>query len=141
VAFDGYTGKKLALHEEYDVIILDVILPHINGLELCKILREKKLGTPILMLTVLNSTDDVVKGLNTGADDYLIKPFKFNELLARIDPLIRRNRNRIINPVFSFAGLEVNNFTKEVKRKDQSIKLTARKLFFFITGNFQFNQN
>jgi two-component system, OmpR family, copper resistance phosphate regulon response regulator CusR len=127
VAFDGYTGKKLALQEAYDIIILDIILPQINGLEVCRMLREEKIETPILMLTALGSTDNIVTGLKTGADDYLIKPFKFKELLARIDALIRRNQNRTINPVFNFAGLELNDFSKEVRRNGQLIKLTARE--------------
>jgi DNA-binding response OmpR family regulator len=127
VAFDGYTGKKLAIQEVYDIIILDIILPQINGLELCRMLREEKIETPILMLSALGSTDNIVTGLKTGADDYLIKPFKFKELLARIDALIRRTQNRTINPVFSFAGLELNDFSKEVRRSGQLIKLTARE--------------
>lgn len=127
VAFDGYTGKKLALLEVYDLILLDLILPHINGLEVCRMLREEKILTPILMLTALGSTDNIVTGLKIGADDYLIKPFKFKELLARIDALIRRNQNRIINPIFKSAGLELNDSTKEVKRNGHVIKLTARE--------------
>jgi DNA-binding response OmpR family regulator len=90
-------------------------------------LREEKIETPILMLSALGSTDNIVTGLKTGADDYLIKPFKFKELLARIDALIRRTQNRTINPVFSFAGLELNDFSKEVRRSGQLIKLTARE--------------
>ncbi len=127
VAFDGYTGKKLAIQEVYDIIILDIILPQINGLELCRMLREEKIETPILMLSALGSTDNIVTGLKTGADDYLIKPFKFKELLARIDALIRRTQNRMINPAFNFAGLELNDFSKEVRRNGQLIKLTARE--------------
>jgi len=137
VAFDGYTGNKLALQEVYDVILLDIILPQVNGLEVCRMLREEKIETPILMLTALGSTDNIVTGLKTGADDYLVKPFKFKELLARIDALIRRNQNRIINPVFKFAGLELNDSTKEVKRNGKVIKLTAREfslLQYFINN-------
>jgi two-component system copper resistance phosphate regulon response regulator CusR len=137
VAYDGYFGKKLAMQEVYDVILLDLILPQINGLELCRILREEKIETPILMLTALGSTDDIVTGLKTGADDYLIKPFKFSELLARINALIRRNRNHTVNPVFNFTNLELNDFTKEVKRDSQLIRLTAREfslLQYFINN-------
>ena len=137
VAFDGYTGKKLAMQEVYDIILLDIILPQINGLEVCRMLREEKIETPILMLTALGSTDNIVTGLKTGADDYLIKPFKFKELLARIDALVRRHQNRIINPLFKFAGLELNDSTKEVKRNGQPIKLTAREftlLQYFINN-------
>jgi DNA-binding response OmpR family regulator len=90
-------------------------------------LREEKIETPILMLSALGSTDNIVTGLKTGADDYLIKPFKFKELLARIDALIRRTQNRTINPIFNFAGLELNDFSKEVRRNGQLIKLTARE--------------
>jgi two-component system, OmpR family, copper resistance phosphate regulon response regulator CusR len=127
VAFDGYTGKKLALQETYDLILLDIILPEINGLEVCRMLREEKIGTPILMLTALGSTENIVTGLKTGADDYLIKPFKFKELLARIDALIRRYQNRIVKPSFKFADLELDDSTKEVKRNGMIIKLTARE--------------
>jgi len=128
-AFDGYTGKKLALQEEYDIILLDVNLPQINGVNLCRMLREEKIEIPILMLTALGSTDDVVTGLDAGADDYLIKPFKFKELLARINALIRRYQNRIVNPVMAIADLEINEFTKEVKQKGQLIKLTPKEFF------------
>jgi two-component system copper resistance phosphate regulon response regulator CusR len=127
VAFDGYTGKRLALQEAYDLILLDIILPQINGLEVCRMLREEKIDTPILMLTALGSTDNIVVGLKSGADDYLIKPFKFKELLARINALIRRHQNKIINPIIKFADLELNDSTKEVKRNGQIIKLTARE--------------
>jgi two-component system, OmpR family, copper resistance phosphate regulon response regulator CusR len=127
VAFDGYTGKRLALQEEYDLILLDIILPQINGLEVCRMLREEKIDTPILMLTALGSTDNIVVGLKSGADDYLIKPFKFKELLARINALIRRHQNKVTNPIIKFADLELNDSTKEVKRCGQIIKLTARE--------------
>jgi two-component system copper resistance phosphate regulon response regulator CusR len=125
VAFDGFTGKELALQESYDLILLDIILPGINGMEVCRMLRERKIETPILMLTALGSTENIVSGLRTGADDYLVKPFKFNELLARIKALIRRNQNRTINPVVEIGGLELNDSTKEVKRFGQNVKLTA----------------
>ena len=126
-AFDGYTGKRLALQENYDVIILDVILPQINGVELCRMLREEKINTPILMLTALGSTDDIVTGLKAGADDYLKKPFKFKELLARIYALMRRHQNNTVYPVYKIADLEINEFTKEVKRNEQLIKLTPKE--------------
>ena len=126
VAFDGLTGKELALQEVYDLILLDLILPGINGLEVCRILREMEIETPILMLTALGSTENIVSGLRTGADDYLVKPFKFNELLARVKALIRRYQNRTtINPVIEIGGLELNDETKEVKRFGKIIKLTA----------------
>ncbi len=126
-AFDGYTGKKLALQNEYDAIVLDVILPHINGVELCKIIRGENIATPILMLTALGTTEDVVTGLNTGADDYLTKPFKFKELVARIQALVRRSQNKIINPVYRIADMEVNEESKEVNRNGKLIRLTPRE--------------
>jgi two-component system, OmpR family, copper resistance phosphate regulon response regulator CusR len=129
VAFDGSTGKKLALQKDYDIILLDVILPQINGMELCRILRNEKIDVPILMLTALGSTDDIVTGLETGADDYLTKPFKFKELLARINALLRRHQNLTITPVFTIADLEINEYTKEVKRNGQLINLTPREFF------------
>src|SRR5581483_226915 len=82
LAYDGKSGQQLALQNPYDLILLDVILPEINGLKICKTIREHS-NTPILMLTALGTTSDVVTGLDAGADDYLTKPFKFQELLAR----------------------------------------------------------
>jgi DNA-binding response OmpR family regulator len=125
VAFDGTTGKELALQESYDLILLDLILPEINGLEVCRILREGKIDTPILMLTALGSTENIVTGLRTGADDYMVKPFKFKELLARIKALIRRSQYQTINHVIEVGGLELNDETKEVKRFGKLLKLTA----------------
>ena len=86
-AYDGFFGKKLALENDYDLIILDVILPQKNGLEVCKEIRQIKPGVSILMLTALGSTDDKILGLDSGADDYLVKPFVFQELVARIRAL------------------------------------------------------
>src|ERR1017187_8542393 len=90
LAYDGLMGKKLALSNEYDTIILDVILPSISGIELCKEIRKTNTSVPILLLTALGTTEDKVIGLHAGADDYLTKPFKFMELLARIRALTRR---------------------------------------------------
>src|SRR6187402_84953 len=93
VAYDGQIGLRLAQSGSYELIILDVNLPLINGLELCKKLREKDEQTPVLMLTALSMSDDIVLGLEAGADDYLPKPFRFNELYARIKALTRRKKN------------------------------------------------
>lgn len=84
IAADGEEGKKVALSQLFDLIIIDINLPKINGIELCKIIRENNIKTPILMLTALGSTDDKVSGFESGADDYLVKPFEFRELLARV---------------------------------------------------------
>lgn len=128
VAFDGQNGKQLALQNQYDIILLDVILPHINGLQLCKIIREHS-NTPILMLTALSTTNDIVTGLDAGGDDYLTKPFKFQELLARIRALVRRKNDLNTESNFTIADLEVDYRTKQVQRKGQQIKLTAREFY------------
>jgi len=125
VAYDGVMGEKLALQKKYDVIVLDVILPGINGFQLCQILRNNNVKTPILMLTSLNSTEDKVTGFDSGADDYLLKPFAFQELLARIKALNRRNNEMILNPVLKILDLELNTVSKRVKRSDKEIKLTT----------------
>jgi DNA-binding response OmpR family regulator len=125
-AFDGATGFKMATRDEYDVIILDIVMPEMNGLEVCTQLR-KEVGNalPILMLTASGTTDDIVEGLNVGADDYLIKPFKFRELLARVRALSRRKMNNARK--LHVEELEMNTETKEVFRKGKQIELTARE--------------
>ena len=125
VAYDGVMGEKLGLHKKYDVIVLDVILPGINGFQLCKNLRNNNIKTPILMLTSLNSTEDKVTGFESGADDYLLKPFAFQELLARIKALNRRNTEMILSPILKVRDLELNTISRRVKRSDKEIKLTT----------------
>jgi two-component system, OmpR family, copper resistance phosphate regulon response regulator CusR len=127
-AFDGFTGQRFATRNEYDVIISDVILPQINGIDLCKYFREEGIHTPILMLSALSQPEDKVAGLNAGADDYLSKPFDFNELLARIYALMRR----AVQPAASaqkllFADLELNLDTLEAWRQGTKIILTPRE--------------
>ena len=116
VAYDSPIGEKLALSRKYDVIILDVIIPGISGFELCKNIRNKNILTPIIMLTSLDSVEDKLEGFDCGADDYLIKPFSFQELLARIKALNRRNRDEIVKPVLKIADLEVDSITRKVRR-------------------------
>lgn len=108
VAWDGVTGKKLAMASDFDLIITDIILPGLNGIELCKQIRALKSGVPIIMLTALGTTDDKVDGFDAGADDYLVKPFDFRELLVRIRALMNRsNGNTVIQPnTLKYADLE-----------------------------------
>ncbi|MCC9167236.1 response regulator transcription factor [Pontibacter harenae] len=127
VAYEGETGLNMALQNKYDLIILDIILPGSDGIEVCRTIRQRKLQVPILMLTALGTTEDIVKGLDTGADDYLTKPFKFKELLARIKALGRRISFTKVTPALAVADLEVNLDTKQVTRADKKIGLTARE--------------
>ncbi len=127
LAYDSAIAEKLALIKKYDVILLDVIVPGINGFELCKKLRNHNIKTPILMLTSLNSTEDKVEGFDSGADDYLLKPFQFQELLARIKALDRRNKDSFIAPTLKILDLEIDTISKKVKRANEEIKLTARE--------------
>ncbi len=112
VAYDGQIGLRLAQNGNYDLIILDVNLPLLNGLELCKRLREKDDQTPVMMLTALGMSDDIVVGLESGADDYLPKPFRFNELYARVKALTRRKKFPISTSVAEgVKNNAINTFT------------------------------
>lgn len=125
-AFDGTTGLTMALSDTYDVVILDIVMPGMNGLDVCRKLREDQgHQVPILMLTALGTTDDIVDGLTTGADDYLTKPFKFRELLARIHALARRKS--AIGLTLAVNGLTMDTEAKEVHRDGKEIELTARE--------------
>ncbi|RZL44183.1 MAG: response regulator transcription factor [Pedobacter sp.] len=138
VAPDGLIGEKMAKENHFDLIILDIMLPGINGLELCKIIKSEKPTTPIIMLTALGTTENVVNGLDNGADDYLIKPFKFAELFARIRMLLRRYSGVIMNDqVISIADLYINLTAKSVKRGNDEITLTATeyRLLEFMAKN------
>ena len=139
-AFDGEMGVKLARQYDFDVIILDVVMPLMNGIEVCNQLKNQyKIPAPIIMLTALSTTDDIVLGLETGADDYLAKPFKFRELLARVKTLNRRFSNQQIkrNELLTVKDLTMNLETKEVHRNKVLITLTSREfrlLEFFLNN-------
>ncbi len=112
-AEDGERGLKLALKPCYDVIVLDIILPKMSGLEILKSIRERGVSTPVIMLSALNEIEDKVKGLNNGADDYLAKPFKTAELIARLNALARRP-HQIRDEVLTFADLSYNTNDRSV---------------------------
>jgi DNA-binding response OmpR family regulator len=135
-ATDGLTGIRLALHGDYDVIVSDITMPGLNGLELCEKLRSEQNSTPILLLTALSHTDDKVAGLDAGADDYLAKPFELKELLARTKALSRRNNNAInTDNILKFHDLVQDLDAKTVRREGQEILLTPREfalLEFFL---------
>jgi len=126
IAFDGEEGYDLASTEEFDLIILDLMLPKIDGMTICRNLREEGIHTPILMLTAKGQIEDKVNGLNCGADDYLTKPFSFLELLARIKALTRRPK-QVIDPILKVNGLTLDTTNYEVKRSEKLIKLSKKE--------------
>ncbi|HOZ80769.1 MAG TPA: response regulator transcription factor [Candidatus Woesebacteria bacterium] len=126
LAFDGIEGYDLASDAKYDLILLDLMLPGMDGLEICRKLRQETNHTPILMLTAKSSIEDKVTGLNDGADDYLAKPFAFEELLARIKALSRRPQ-QVINTVLKYQDLTVNLETFEVTRANKKIILSQKE--------------
>lgn len=123
-AFDANEGFSLATSGQYDALIVDWRIPHGSGLDLIRELRAQSLETPILMLTARDTTQDKVEGLNAGADDYLTKPFSFEELLARLRALTRRKEGRTTE-VIKVQDLEIDLLRKEVRRQGQKIELTS----------------
>jgi len=123
VAYDGIEGFNLASTEDYDVIVLDLMLPGMDGMELCRKLRGKKKHTPVLMLTAKSQLNDKVEGLNSGADDYLVKPFAFEELLARIRALTRRPSNHI-GAILEMGDLRLDTLAFGVERAGRRIVLS-----------------
>ncbi len=126
VSYDGKDGMGNALTINYDLIILDRMLPEIDGIEICRTLREKKYNTPIIMLTAKDRISDRVDGLDAGADDYLIKPFAFEELLARIRAQLRRPNNLTDN-IISLGDLELDRTNFSVKRAGKTIELSSKE--------------
>lgn len=126
VAFDGEAGMMMALEPIYDLIVLDVMLPKLSGLEILARLRAKEIATPVLLLTARGEISDRVAGLNAGADDYLAKPFDFAELLARVWALIRRSKQQPF-PILRLADFELDSKSQTVRRDGKPIALTARE--------------
>lgn len=130
VAYDGRMGKSLASNNKYDLVILDLNLPHANGYELCEVIRSRNAKVPIIMLTALGGVDDKMQAFELGADDYLVKPFDFRELLARIRVFLKRVGNDVGGPAANrlvIADLEIDREKKEVVRAGKKIMLTAKE--------------
>jgi DNA-binding response OmpR family regulator len=129
VAYDGQIGWRMFQNGEYNVVVLDINLPGMNGFELCKLVRAANAQIPIIMLTALSTLDDKIEGYDAGADDYIIKPFEFRELLMKIRVLLRRttDSNIPMGNLLRAGDLVMNLDTKEVHRNDQPISLTAKE--------------
>ncbi|GAB2774495.1 response regulator transcription factor [Rhabdobacter roseus] len=126
VAMDGKLGLEMALGFDFDVVILDLMLPKMNGMEVCRNFRKQNTHTPILMLTALSTTENIVTGLDSGADDYLTKPFKLAELEARIRTITRRSKDKSTEDTkLRVANLELDRNSKSVKRDEVTLNLTA----------------
>src|SRR5688572_1988032 len=128
VAYDGIIGKKLFETFPFDLIILDINLPGMNGYDLCREIRKKSEQIPVIMLTALSATDDKIEGFDAGADDYIVKPFDFKELLVRIRALLKRiNQNMPSGNMLKVADLVMNLDSKEVTRAEVPISLTTKE--------------
>lgn len=140
VAPDGTTGLEMAAAHTFDLIILDIMLPDINGLEVCRTIRKQDKKVAILFLTALGTSENIVTGLNSDADDYIVKPFKFIEFLARVKALLRRSERTDTSKLserelYEFADLKLNDYSKEVVRGSRKISLTSteyRLLLMFL---------
>jgi len=133
-AFDGQAGYTKACDPSYDIIVLDLMLPKLSGFSILRMLREGEVQTPVLILSAKGDIDDRIHGLNLGADDYLVKPFSFGELLARIRALLRRSHQQN-SPIVKIGDLQINIVTHEITREEQAIELTAKEyalLEFFV---------
>lgn len=128
VVYDGQMALKMAQRNAYDLILLDIIIPYINGIELCKGIKEIHPNVPIIMLTALGTTDDKLTGFDAGADDYLVKPFEFKELLARIRALLKRSTGQpSVSNKIKVADLELDLDKKRASRNSKVIELTAKE--------------
>lgn len=131
IALNGEEGLNLATDEEFDVIILDLMLPKINGMDVCNLLRKKQNHTPIIILSAKSELETKVKALELGADDYLTKPFEFNELLARLKALNRRPKNQLTNNLIC-GNISLNTNTYEVYRGTKKVKLSKKEFMLLL---------
>ncbi len=127
VAYDGEEGLHLSLSQSYDIIILDILLPEIDGYEILRAIREKKIMTPVIFLTAKDAKEDIVTGLELGADDYLIKPFSFVELIARIRAVLRRGSKDVNLSRLTVGDLTMNLIERTVRRSNCDIELTGKE--------------
>jgi DNA-binding response OmpR family regulator len=129
VAYDGLVAKRLIFSRDYDVVVLDVIIPGMNGFELCKTIKAEKPGLPVLMLSTLGTTADKLEGFDCGADDYLIKPFDFDELVARLKALARRSSSRELpgQNILRYEDLKLDTTRKVALRGNKPIKLSVKE--------------
>jgi DNA-binding response OmpR family regulator len=129
IAADGQEGLSLALEGDFDLILLDLVLPRMHGHEVCQQLRMNKIGTPLMILTAMDSVDDVITGLRLGADDYMTKPFSFEELLARVDSVVRRSSTRAEEDPLVRAGPVVfDRDSLRVTVNGKNVHMTAKEL-------------
>ncbi len=129
-AFDGYLAERFLKKDDFDCVIMDINLPQKNGYDLCKEFREYNTHTPVLMLTAFDELDDKIKGFDSGADDYLTKPFYMKELIMRINSLIKRSQNQMYNKaqtLIKVSDITINTAQKKVKRQNTEVKLTPRE--------------
>lgn len=128
LAFDGETAFAMIRNHEYQLIITDIVMPGANGLDFCRNLRNAGYQTPVIMISALGLTSDKLAGFGAGTDDYLVKPFEFEELLARVQSVLKRSSGEILHAkILKFADIEMNLDTREVVRESQKIVLTARE--------------
>jgi DNA-binding response OmpR family regulator len=126
VAFDGQQGMELSLADEFDLVVLDVLLPKLDGIQILKEIRREGKNIPVLLLTAKSLVDDKVKGLDAGADDYLTKPFAIPELLARVRSLLRR-KSEVKSSFINLGGLKIDTNSHEVTVNGNSVNLTAKE--------------
>lgn len=138
IVYDGLSAEKLAGIYKYDMFILDIIIPGISGLDLCRKLKTEYPDIPVLMLSALGTTDDKLIGFDSGANDYLVKPFEFRELLARVKVLLKTSARTSAENKLVYGDLELNLDKKEARRGDRQIELTAKEfglLEFFMKNS------
>jgi DNA-binding response OmpR family regulator len=138
VALNGVDGLEMASNNQYDIVLLDIMIPEKNGIEVCKEIRLKGIQTPILFLTALNTPDNIAMGLNSGADDYLVKPFKFNELIARINAILRRlnlekKGAQVSKAKYFLSNMVFDDDSKMVSRNGKEISLTPTEYRLLLT--------